>query len=198
MTENNLSYYLKQLPPINYHIFHFSGHGVAVVGRPTRIMFDESPYIVWDGRSIRQYRSTKWHDCMVLSDMRLVSLQRVRYFWMVNGIEPVIFSPCPIGESSTEIKIPGRNTIHGLASYCRMKILTKNISIRNFVTEANLLIEKMGLDQIGEVICRKDLLDCKLVDPEYKLKPFYVYLVDMCRLYGNKEDYIDDNDILAP
>ena len=178
-------------------MIHFSGHGVAVVGRPLRIRFNNSRYVVWDGKTAQQYQPTKWHDCMVMSDMHLVSLQLVRYYLILKGIEPVIIFPCQIGESSIEIKNPEENHVNGLASYCRMKVLTKTITIRDFITETNLLIEKMGFDQIGEVICRKELLEYKMVDTEYK-KPICVHLVDMCRVYGNREDYPVDNDIFTP
>jgi len=178
-------------------MFHFSGHGVSVVGRSRRIYHDESSYIVWDGRSLRQYQPTKWHDCMVMYDMHLISLQQFRFHLIMHGIEPVIIFPCQIGEPSIEITIPGKKTIHGLASYCRMKVITKTITIRDFITETNLLIEKMGFDQIGEVVCRKELLDYKLVENEYK-RPVWVHMIDMCRVYGNKEDYIVDNDFFSP
>ena len=178
-------------------MIQFSGHGVTVAGSPIRIGFDESPYVVWDGKSVRQYVPTKWHDCMVLHDMHLISLQRVRYNLIINGIEPVIIFPCQIGEPSIEIKNPEENHTNGLATYCRIKSLTKNINIRDFITQTNLLSEKMGFDQVGEVICREKLLDYKVVDTKYK-KPVCVHMVDMCRVFGNREDYPVDNDIFAP
>lgn len=191
----------RDIQTSKYLMVHFSGHGITVVGRQIKIIFDESPYIIWDGRSIRQYQPTNWHDCMVLHDMQLISLQRIRYHLIGNGVEPVIIFPCQIGESSIEITIPstkGKNKFHGLASYCRMKVLTKYITLRDFIVQTNLLSAKMGFDQVGEVICRKELLDDKLVDPEYNLKPVCVYLIDMCRVYGNIEDYKIDDVILAP
>jgi hypothetical protein len=122
-------------------------------------------------------------------------------WYLRKGIEPIIIFPCQIGESSIEITIPsmkGKNKWRGLASYCRDQVMMKDISIRDFITQTNQLSEKMGFDQIGEVICRKELLDDKLLDPEYNLKPISVHIVDMCRVYGNIEDYKVDDIIFAP
>lgn len=187
--------------PKPFRIFAFSGHGVTVIGRPTRYPFDETPYVVWDGSFSRPYQPTDWHDCMVMYDMYLVSLQRTRIYCFVNGIEPILIFPCKIGESSIEIntsKVAGKKHINGLATYCRMEVLTKGMTVRDFITQSNLLSNKMGFDQAGEVLCRKELLDENLMEPEYDLKPIFVFMVDMCRTYGKVEDYKVKYDLLSP
>jgi hypothetical protein len=182
-------------------INHFSGHGVTVIGRPTRRIFDESHYIIWDGLNIEPYERTQWHDCMVMYDMELVSIQRLRDILLLNGIEPVIIFSCSIGESSHEIPIKSKNgehKIYGLASYCQLQLTSKVITIRDYITKTNLLISDHGYKQKCEVVCNTKLLDDRLYEPKCHIKPIWIQLVDMCRVYGNKEDFIINHDSYSP
>jgi hypothetical protein len=175
----------------------FAGHGITVIGRQMNPIYDESGFIVWDGMELRRYWPTEWQDCIVTYDMKLISLQRLRYFAMGNGFETIFIFPCKIGEASIELEIPGSG-IWGLASYCRDKILDKEITVRDFIFNVNQLVDQMGFNQFSEVICRKEVLDCKLLSPKYKSKPFLLNIVDICRVYGKKDDFGNEISLFTP
>lgn len=192
---------LQNIPKYRVITSQFSGHGVAVVGREKIKLPDESPYVVWDGKVLKRYEPTEWHDCIVCNDFRLISLQRHRLFVAEKGFEPIILFPCKIGEPTLEVNLPtdnGSSRWNGLATYCRLKVLNKIITTRELISRANLLAEDMGFDQVGEVLCKEELLDDTLFEPKYNIKPVYIWLLDMCRVFGEVKNFKVTKDIFSP
>jgi hypothetical protein len=109
-----------------------------------------------------------------------MSIQELCKYFFKAGFEPVIIFACQSGKSAMEIKISDKS--FGLASYCFRNALNENhsITIRDMITRMNSLIAEMGFDQIGEVICREDLLDHPFLEkhPHYKLS---INIFDCCR-----------------
>jgi len=200
-TSSNYVRKLQSIPPCRVFASHFSGHGVVVAGRKKIKLPDESPYVVWDGKILKRYEPTEWHECIVCTDYRLISLQRHRLYVAEKGFEPIILFPCKIGEPTLEVNVPNDNGIlqwNGLATYCRLKVFNKIITTREFISQANLVAEGMGFDQVGEVLCREELLDDILFEPEYNIKPVYIWWLDMCRVFGEYKDFKVTKDIFSP
>jgi hypothetical protein len=160
-------------------------------------------YVVWDGQTLSDYRWNGNHDCMVTVDRRLISVQRLRTWVIARGMDPIVVFACQSGMPAAEVNIPGHGW-RGLASYCRQKAMEENpsITIRDLITRTNALVQEMGFDQVGEVICEERFLERRLFDvigpPAANDAPVVLLVLDMCRTPGQVFDFVADFDEFSP
>ncbi len=88
-------------------------------------------YVVWNGLTQTDYQADGADDRLVTYDNRLISVQKLRRYFLRNGIEPVIVFTCQVGQPALEVNMADKGW-RGLASYCFSKVLAENpaISIR--------------------------------------------------------------------
>jgi hypothetical protein len=156
-------------------------------------------YVVWNGRKQKDYHWNGSHDCAVTYDNHLISVQKVRQYFLRNGIEPVIEFTCQVGQSSVEVNIADQGW-RGIGSYCFSKVVAENpaITFRNLIRRMNDLIVEMGFDQVSEVICKYDLLDHTLRNEPPYPKPLATMFFDICRTPSEPGRYILDHDEFSP
>jgi len=181
-----------------------------------------STYVVWNGTTLREYRWDGMHDCTVAIDRGVISVQRVREFFLRHNIEVIVYFACQAGQPAAEVNTPDHGW-QGLATYCRLGALEENpsITIRDLVTRANAIAWEMGFDQVAEVLCREDMLDRPyfsrpgkgtggedgpredsksiLGDPTCENSKAIAFMsFDMCRTRGNPHDYVIGDDEFSP
>ena len=96
-------------------------------------------YVVWNGSTLTDYHWDGIHDCAVCSDMRLISVQKVRQYFLSHGIEPIILFTCQRGQPALEVNTVDQGW-RGLGSYCFLKVLAKNPAI--CIRESNHIYER--------------------------------------------------------
>jgi len=142
-----------------------------------------SPYIIWDGTSIKEYHTTEGHDWAVLTD-GLISVQNLRRDCINAGGEPIVIFSCKRGMPSYEVNSPSTGW-GGLFTQSMTKVMYSGIKIKELIRLTNIEMEKSGLNQICEVICRLNLLNQKYLKPNLKGKKLQVMVFDMCRTPGD-------------
>lgn len=144
-----------------------------------------SSIVVWDGLTLIRYRPPKGHDCVVLPD-GLISVQNIKRDFILQGWEVIIIFSCKSGMPSYEVNFPG-DKWGGLFTQNLIKVHNENpgITIRNIITKTNVEMNKSGLDQTCEVICRQNLLDTKYMTGKHPEKKIALFQFDMCRTPGN-------------
>lgn len=156
-----------------------------------------SRYVIWNGQELTEYKwDGKTHDCLIATDGKLVSIQRIRQDCLRQGIEPIIYFSCQSGQPSFEINTPDQE-LGGLATYCRLQVLKENpsITIRELITRTNHLMADMGFNQVSEVVCIEDILDCPFEgESNCSKRPVFSFILDACRTSSKTKEYPSPND----
>jgi hypothetical protein len=142
-----------------------------------------SPYIIWDGISVAPFYPTKGHDCVVLTD-GLVSVQNLRRDCIISGKEPIVIFSCKRHMPTYEVNYP----VHGwggLFTQSMTKVLYPGITIKELIKQTNAEMNKSGLIQVCEVICRLNQLKLEYLTANHKGKKILYMQFDMCRTQGN-------------
>jgi hypothetical protein len=142
-----------------------------------------SPYIIWDGSSVSLYRSTKYHDYVVMQD-GLISVQNLRRDCILSGVEPIIIFSCKPGMSSFEVNYPDHGW-GGLFTQSMVKVMYRGITVRDLISKINIEMNKSGLNQICEVVCRLKFLDIEYLTGNYLGNKIAYFQFDMCRTLEN-------------
>ena len=137
-------------------------------------------YVVWDGIDENEYvEDLEFHDCMVTSDEKLISVQKLRQYVIKRGINPTVIFSCRSGETSTEMFLDGKS--RGVFTYHLVKVLeNKEITFREIIRLVNKKMKDSGISQTSEIICRPDILDTRF-DENPKGQAHCIMIFDMCR-----------------
>ena len=132
-------------------------------------------YVFWNGRTESPLDEGNWHDCILMHDLELLSLNSIWEAAKRGGYDPVILFSCGKGQRASEILVGEEH--HGAFSYVAIRLLEANPekTLRTLIVEVNEILHSHGLTQRAEVLCRKGLLN----------KPFgtsdFTVVSDACR-----------------
>lgn len=146
-------------------------------------MTKEIPYVVWNGERESLYIEDETrHDCMVLADDPLISVQLLRKYMIQKGLLPVIVFSCESGTEAHEVDVSGQ--CFGVFSLCWAQVAQENphSTFRDRVTSVNEAMQKRGVEQKCEIVCRQDVLDHRLGSDSTFGKALSVMIFDMCRV----------------
>lgn len=143
-------------------------------------------YVVWNGAEEILYMEPTHHDCMVIYDGGLISVQNLRKNFLEKGdIVPTIIFACQVGKPAYWETLSDGTRRDVFLSHWNQTILTNpKIIFRDAITTVNQrMMEELAFDgreQQAEIICRKDVLD-KSVFLSISRKKHFVMSFDMCR-----------------
>lgn len=140
-------------------------------------------YVTWDGVYIKAYRPLGGHDCAIFTD-GLISAQNTRRDLIESGFETIVMFSSKSGTPSYQVNFPNHGW-DGLFMYSLLKVQQREMKLMDLIRQTNIEMQKSGLLQECEVICKLKYLFRKFGKLDKKGEKVVCLQYDMCRTEGD-------------